>query len=415
MPHNFSAPELLRGRTAIFGTFATSGFTAGIWAASLPALDQRMGLGEARLGTVLLSIAAAALVSALITGRLCDRYGSRAVLLFAGPLCAISLVGPTLATDFTGLIAFAIVYGTSQGVLEVSMNVNSVELETAYDRPILSSFHGSWSLGSAAAGGATALAVGLDIGAQAIVLGGIALCLAAHAAFNHRALAFHAKPDPRPSTGQQKTVTRSPLTFLLVGLIAVLACAGHVTEGAIYDWANIFAVQELNATDALAPLSLTVFAAAMTIARFLGDAVRSKLGSERTLVLSGVLSASGYTIALVSPHWGGLPAALAGWTITGLGLSIIVPVLFGAVGAAGGSGRDLALVSTFGGFGLLIGPALIGYLAHATDLATALIIPGVLTIAFLTVGPFALKRLRHIEDARKNDKFSDEPEPAISR
>lgn len=391
-----------RARVGVFGTFLTAGFTMGAWASSLPALDRRLELGEARLGTALLVIGGCALVSALVTGRLCDRHSSRTVLLFAGPLSALTLLGPTFAESYPALLASAVLYGLSLGMIEVSMNVNSVELETAYERPILSAFHGFWSLGGALAGGATALAVAAGLASQSILLGAIAIGALAHLACNR--MTTTESRSPVPARGKSGSLTT--LGLGVVALVAFLSFAAHLSEGAVLDWANIFAVRALEVEDALAPLSFTVFATAMTVVRFVGDRLRAAFGPRRMLLLSGALAVSGYAIALSSPWTGGLPVALLGWLITGFGLATIVPVLFGAVGAAGGSGRDLSIISTFGGFGLLLGPAVIGYVAEASNMVVALIVPGLLTVAFLIAGPVALRRLEQQESAAAEDGVS---------
>jgi MFS family permease len=394
--------QLSRARFGVFGTFLTAGFTAGAWAASLPALDRRLELGEARLGTALLVIAGCALVSALVTGRLCDRHSSRTVLLFAGPLNALTLLGPTFAESYPALLASAALFGLSLGMIEVSMNVNSVGLETAYERPILSAFHGFWSLGGALAGGATAVAVAAGIGSQSILLAAITISTVAHLAFNR----MTTNEDRSPVRARGKSGSVTTLGLGVVVLVAFLSFAAHFSEGAVFDWANIFAVRALGAEDALAPLSFAVFATAMTVVRFVGDPLRAAFGPRGMLLLNGTLAVSGYAIALSSPWTGGLPVALCGWLVTGFGLATTVPVLFGAVGAAGGSGRDLSIISTFGGFGLLLGPAVIGYVAEASNMVFALIVPGLLTAALLIAGPLALRRLEQQEMASAEDGMS---------
>jgi len=81
--------------------------------------------------------------------------------------------------------------------------------------------------------------------------------------------------------------------------------------------------------------------------------------------------------------------AWTGWGLAGVGLATVVPVIFSAVGAAGGPvGKALALVTASGYSGLLAGPAILGYIAESSSLPVALIVPAVLAaVVALTGGP----------------------------
>src|SRR5690606_14261719 len=149
-----------------------SGCIMGLWAAGLPSLEERLQLGAGRLGSVLLLVSGGALVSMLAAGPLVDRFSSRRVCWVAGPVSALALLGPALAPGYGVLAGLAVLFGLGLGVTEVAMNAHSVEVERSYGRPIISAFHGAWSLGGAAAGGLTALALGAGADAQALLVTG---------------------------------------------------------------------------------------------------------------------------------------------------------------------------------------------------------------------------------------------------
>ncbi|MGH8794494.1 MAG: MFS transporter, partial [Stackebrandtia sp.] len=169
-------PRLARARLGVFGYFGTCGLVFGMWVAQLPALDERMHLGTARIGTALLLIAAGALAAMPVAGRLCDRLDSRRVARVAGPVSALSLLGPALASDYGVLLVFGAVFGVGCGMLEVSMNVNSVEVEARYGRPIVSAFHGAWSLGGAIGGALTAAGLHAGVDARAMLVAAAVSC-----------------------------------------------------------------------------------------------------------------------------------------------------------------------------------------------------------------------------------------------
>ena len=90
---------------------------------------------------------------------------------------------------------------------------------------------------------------------------------------------------------------------------------------------------------------------------------------------------------------GGLPLAWTGWVLAGCGIAVIVPVLFSAIGEAGGSPSDIALISISGSTGLLLGPAAIGYIAEGTNLTVGLTVPAALAVFILLAGPVTMRRL----------------------
>lgn len=380
----------------------------GLWAAGLPSLNDRLDLGPALLGRVLLLISAGALASMLLAGRLVDRWGSRRLCWIAGPLSGVALLGPALAPSAWVLMVLAVVFGMGLGVMEIAMNAHSVEVERCYGRPVISAFHGTWSLGGAAGGGITSLVLQAGLDAQ-----GLLVVAAIVVPFLYLPAARLLLPDAytgpapqkeaegvdegRPAEGAAGGSGGGSLKWGLIALLGVAAFAGHLSEGAAIDWAALHARMVLETDPALAPLAYTIFSIAMTTVRLLGDPIRARLGSVLTIRLAGVLATAGYVLVLVSPLLGDplrVVCAWTGWALAGVGLATVVPVLFSAVGAAGGRvGRALAMVTAFGYTGLLLGPAVLGFVAEAASLPVALFIPAVLAAVVTAAGSPAIRAL----------------------
>ncbi|WP_367124675.1 MFS transporter [Streptomyces phytohabitans] len=403
-----SAPDAAarRARGGVFAFFALNGFVMGMWASGLPALDDRLGLGPARLGSVLLLVSGGALGSMLVAGRLVDAWSSARICRVAGPLSAVVLLGPALAGSYATLAVLAVVFGLGVGIIEVAMNAHSVEVEHRYGRPIVSAFHGVWSLGGAAAGGLTTL--GLKAGADGRTLL-VAVALVVPLAFvpAARALLPGAPPTPDGAAAGDADPkgdgggNGSGLRWGLVALLGVVAFSGHMSEGAAMDWAALHARWVLDVDASVAPLAYMVFAVAMTTVRLLGDPVRARLGAVRTIRLAGLHACAGYVLVLAAPFAPEplrVVCAWTGWACAGIGLATVVPVLFSTVGAAGGSvGRALALVTACGYTGLLLGPAVLGYVAEHTSLRVALVIPTLTAFLVALVGSPAVRRLLAVE------------------
>ncbi len=89
---------LTRARAAVFTVFGINGFLLAMWVVHIPVVQQRVGVGHAALGTLLLALAVGALMGMQATGYLADRFGSdRTTVVFAAIL-AVAVIGPGLAT-----------------------------------------------------------------------------------------------------------------------------------------------------------------------------------------------------------------------------------------------------------------------------------------------------------------------------
>ncbi|MEV0231681.1 MFS transporter [Nonomuraea sp. NPDC050786] len=399
-----------RARIGVFGFFFLAGFVMGLWAAGLPSLNDRLDLGFARLGSVLLLISGGALVSMLVAGPLVDRWSSRRVCWIGGPFSGLVLLGPALAPSYWVLVVLAVLFGIGLGVTEVGMNAHSVEVERRYGRPIISAFHGTWSLGGAAGGGLTSLMLKAGVDPQWLLI-----VAALVVPFLYVPAARLLLPDPpaHASSTEAGATRGSSLGWGLIALLGLAAFAGHLSEGAAIDWAALHARSVLLTDPAMAPLAYTIFSVAMTTIRLLGDPIRARLGSVRTIQLAGLLATAGYVLVLVSPAAGALRVVCAwtGWALAGMGLATVIPVLFSAVGAAGGRvGRALAMVTAFGYSGLLLGPAVLGYVAEASSLPIALIIPAVLAAVVSLAGTPAIRSLTRLPATAAD--VGDHPAPA---
>ena len=78
-----------------------------------------------------------------------------------------------------------------------------------------------------------------------------------------------------------------------------------------------------------------------------------------------------------------------GYALVGVGCSNIVPVMFSLAGKQHEMPESIAVpaITTMGYAGILLGPAFIGYVAHASSLAIALLI-----VAAMLVGVAASAR-----------------------
>ncbi|WP_329081688.1 MFS transporter [Streptosporangium sp. NBC_01469] len=371
-------------RKAVSYFFILLGITSGAWAARIPAVKHTLDLSDGQLSYGLLATAIGLVTGMRFAGHLTDRLGSARLITPAAIATALSVIPPGYATTLPALTAALFLFGFTNAFLDVSMNAHGVEVERAYGRPILSSFHGMFSIGCLTGAGIGGLFAWLDLSAAATLTAvGLPLALISLYARHH----LLTTPPPAPSTPHRDR-TRAPWTSWII-LMGIVAFAGLVGEGAANDWTAVYLFQNLGAPQAVAAAGFAVFSTTMTIGRFAGDHLAQRFGPVRLVRYSGLIAAIGLGTALLA---GQIPIAFAGFALFGFGLSTIVPQVFSAAGNhdPARAGQAIAQVATVGYAGLVAGPAIIGGAAELIGLPAALGIPALLA-AFMAASAGALR------------------------
>ncbi len=349
-----------RERTATRTVFFMAGFATAAWAALVPFAKLNTGVGDGTLGMLLLCLGMGALVAMPLTGVLTTRFGCRKVMLFAVVL--FSLMLPLLSIiPSPWLLAVALVaFGIGIGTTDCAMNVQAIIVEKAAPQPLMSGFHGFYSIGGIAGAGAMSAMMSLGLSAllASLIAGGLVLLLLAVSLRGFL-------PYANPSEGPAFAVPRG--TVLVLGVICF---AVFLAEGTVLDWSAIFLTEYRQLPDAQGGLGFACFAAAMTLGRLTGDSIVARLGQHRVVVVGALLAAAGLFLTLWLPSW---TAALFGYALIGIGCANIVPVVFSAIGRQDKMPQAVAVpaVTTLGYLGVLAGPASIGFIAHHSSLAIA--------------------------------------------
>jgi predicted MFS family arabinose efflux permease len=292
------------------------------------------------------------------------------VSLIGGALICSML--PLLATlsSFSALAVVLALFGAGLGSIDVAMNVQGLMVERDHGRPLMSGFHGLFSLGGIASallmslllwGGAAPLFAVLVVVA---IVGGLLLWHARH-------LLPYGADDPAAP------FARPSAKVLAVGVLCFIAL---LVEGAVLDWSAVFLNRAHQIDLSVAGSAYAVFSLAMAAGRFSGDALRKRFGAVSLLIGGGVLVMVGFAMAVLLQPW---PLFLLGFALIGLGLANAFPVYCSVVGAqtAMPAGLAIAIITGIGYCGILLGPALIGFVAHLIGLRDALLCVGVLMLA----------------------------------
>ena len=365
--------------------FAANGGLFATWVSRIPAVRDDLGADERGLGFALLFTAVGSLVAMPLSGRLVGRVGARRVLLVCIVVCVLGYPALGLAPDLVVLAAVLLVIGAGVGVWDVAMNVSGHEVEKAAGRDLMPGFHAGWSIGAVlgAAFGALAARAGLAPAAHfalaCLVFGGAAV------------LAVRIMPDGTaddvgsPAEGEHHVPgPTGPILrdVRLVGLGLMTFCAAWA-EGSANDWLALMLADDRGASGAAAALGFAVFAVAMTGGRLVGTPVVTRFGRVPTLRWGAVVTAVGVSVLLLVPV---LAVGYLGAFLWGIGIAIAFPLAMTAAGETPGRGNSaIATVATIAYTGFLVGPPLIGAIAHSVGLDHALWL-----VVLLAGGIFAL-------------------------
>ncbi|MFI8868273.1 MULTISPECIES: MFS transporter [unclassified Streptomyces] len=363
-------PSSARLRAALTVFFALDGFLFAGWVVRIPAIKHQTGASASTLGLALLGVSAGAVITMMLTGRLCRRYGSHAVTVVCGVLLSLSIALPAQTGSALALGLVLLAFGAAYGGLNVAMNSAAVDLVSALRRPVMPSFHAAFSFGGMAGAGIGGLVAGsLSPATHLFALTGLGLLVTAVTApvlLRGRPAAPATELPAADAPDRPKGMgSRARRIVVLFGVIALCTAYG---EGALAEWGALHLSQDLGATPGLAAAGYSVFALTMAIGRLTGTALLERFGQTRTLVAGGATAAAGMLLGALAPAvW----LVLLGFAVAGLGLANIFPVAVGRAGAlAGPSG--VAAASTLGYGGMLLGPPVIGFLADWISLPVAL-------------------------------------------
>lgn len=395
-------------RLATMAILFCNGLLYATWGVSVPVVKEKIGLSEGVLSLAMAAVAIGGIATMAAAGRWIARVGSGTASVRSGILMALSAGPILLMGDFGGLLVLLFIYGMATAANDVAANAQVAHLEQISKRSLIGSVHGSFSAGglagallaSAWAAGNVTPALNFICVAMPCLL---AMVLAAR--FLRNDPLTHREAEEAPSgahPGLDKEARRRLRT------LGALAFSALVIEGAFYDWAAVYMRDIAHANAGWVGFGYAAFAIAMAMGRMGGDWVRDRYSHQAVIATSGGLSLAGLTVVLsnISPT-----GVIAGFFITGVGLSNVIPVLFSTAGklaheAGWAASQGLATTTRIAYVGLLAGPLVIGPVAEMVGLRLAMVTlmaaisatcGGWLLLSKRTDGsPWMLPRQRHV-------------------
>jgi MFS family permease len=321
-----TASRLGRTRLAVAAAFFTQGFVFISLTTRLPAFADRWSLSELELSLLLLALVLLAGVGTLIAERMAPRVGSSALLRVAFAGTAVAVVAATLAPSAPVFYAAVSLYGVFLGVIDACANMQAVALEHLYERPILPSFHGAWTLGGLVGSALTLATANADLHWMSLLA--VVPLLALTAPY-----LAHELGAGLPTV--EIAVPWRPI--MLVGLALVLF---YMVDTAAFTWGPTYLERAVDAPSDLVALATFPYLLASGIVRLAGDGLVRRFGPVRVLRVGTLIASGALAIIVFAPTW---QVAVVGFFVLGGGVAVVAPLSFSAAARlAGGESLDAA-------------------------------------------------------------------------
>jgi MFS family permease len=360
-----------RIRIAVALVYFSMGLCFASWASRIPDIKTALHLNDALFGSILFALPVGQFLMMPISGKLVTNFGSRKVLLFALPAYTICLSNVGLVREGWQLAIALFLFGLAGNLCNISINTQGVAAERLYQRPIMASFHGGWSLAGFTGALIGLLMMNLKVPpywhfVTVILIVWIIVWI------NHPFL-VKGKSGTNPDALKRRFFSKPDSILLQLGIIGFCSMA---SEGAMFDWSGVYFKDVVKAPASLVILGYTSFMIMMATGRFVADFLISKIGRKRLLQICGIMISSGLFTAVIFPYL--IPSTLA-FMLVGLGVSSIVPTIYSTAGKHSKipPGIALATVSSVSFLGFLMGPPLIGYISEAFGLRYSFAVIGV--------------------------------------
>lgn len=353
---------LQRTRLAVFFFYIVQGICFASWASRIPTIKGDLAIGDGTWGTILLMLSIGEIGGMMLSGWVISKFGSRTILPIAllGHVIAFACLG--FSNTLLALCLSLIGFGFTANFYNISLNTQGINVEREYGKPIMATFHGGWSIAGAIASGIGMFMIAVRINPSIhflIVIFAVVIIYF----FNYKYLL----PDKKKNLSKKEQIKHKNRPEGFLYLLGFIAFFGMAAEGAMHDWSGLYYQEVIKAPEALVLVGFFAYMITMATARFGIDSLTQRFGKKRVLQFSGFCIFIGLTLAVAIPN---LYISTLGFMVVALGTSSIAPTAYSAAGQNTkiSSSMALMIVSSIGFLGYLIGPPLIGYISHATNL-----------------------------------------------
>ncbi|MEV0257575.1 MFS transporter [Streptomyces sp. NPDC050732] len=367
---------LRRGRASLAFAFLVQGVTFALLVTRIPAIQDRYGISDGLLPVFLAAVPILAGVGSLGTERLVKKVPPSAVLRWSQPAVLLALLGVG-AGDAMWHVAVALgAFGLAVGALDAAMNMLGVSLQQAYGRSIMLGFHAAYSLGGIVGASLAWAGAHWDLSLFVSYLPAVAVLLPA------ALIGSRWYVDAAPVKGASGEREGGGVVFKLLLPLCLVMTFAYIGDSTVSNWSAKYLQDVLGSSEEVSTVPYNVYMVMTLVGRGLGDVGVRRFGAVAVVRGGSVVAALGFAVVAVAP---GAWTGIAGFTVLGLGLCVIVPQTFAAAGKLfpGASDAAVARLNVFNYVGFLIGSPLVGGLGDVWNYRGAMVVPLVLVLLTL--------------------------------
>ncbi|KUJ65910.1 transporter [Streptomyces albus subsp. albus] len=371
---------LRHGRASLAVSFFVQGVVFALLVTRIPAIQDRYGVSDAVLPVFLAAVPVLAGAGSVGTEYLVRRYRPGVVLRCVQPIVGLALLAAGAGDGLWQLGAALTAFGLAVGALDASMNMLGVGLQAAYGRSIMLGFHAAYSLGGIVGASLAWVGAHADLSLAVLYAPAVAVLLPVGLVAGHWFTEGPGGAEPGPAGEGRPAAMR-----LLLPLCMVMAFA-YIGDSTVSNWSAKYLEDVLHSSDQVATVPYNVYMATTLLGRTFGDLGVRRFGTVAVVRSGALLGAGGFAVVAAAP---GPWAGLAGFTLLGLGLCVVVPQTFAAAGRLfpAAAQSAIARLNIFNYVGFLVGSPLVGALGGAWSYRGAMLVPMVLVLAIVAYAP----------------------------
>lgn len=387
-------------------SFLLTGIGMAPWAAIMPYVKNRLSLDDIFYAQLLLSFGIGAVIGMPLAGILCKKFGVKNVIILALALLFLTVLAISSPTiGYVPAIVAVTLWGFFIGLLEVANNIYGTFFEDLTKQHLLSGFQAYATIGCIFSAviypvllpmGLSPLSVTVMISIPCLLL--IIYCHR-HLINTHgqrtvktkEYMAKDGKAKENDALGTLILTSKDNFTKFHIVMAGIACLLMFLCEGMVYDWSGVYLNVKCNVSLEIAAIGYAIFQCAVAFMRLIGDRLVSKIGGTRLLCTGSLISC--VTLQFIAFHHDAT-VVITSFAIAGLALGNVVPVIISTVAKNCGKNKSAAIstVGTIGYSGVLIGPAILGFLADRFGLEMIFSFVGVLTIVMCVLCWYILRQ-----------------------
>lgn len=336
------------------------GFAVACWAPLIPIIQDHLSLSTEAISLLVLSFGIGSVSGMIISGFLLQWIGFKLTYAISCFTTAASICLLALMPNYEIVFGALIVFGISIGCLEVVINVFAAYIEKKYRIMMMSVLFGYYSMGEVVGALMMMFLLTLNVAPSMAILSLISIIYVASAYYIPVIISIKSADKK-----ENKTFVRPVQPVISLALIIAFT---YMVGGAILDWSGLYVTKDAGVPLNFASYGYCIVAACMLLCRLFSKSLIKLLGTFNCAFFGALMMIVALFIMVLIPN---IYIITLCFFAIGIGMSNISPLTTSATGAQ----KNMPLVpaisflSICGYTGLLLGPALLGFIATHINLS----------------------------------------------